>query len=177
MIFLIRDPRDVVASWLDGSRSSGWHHANVARKDPERVPRADEDPNTFVERTAAHYLKHVGKAAEAYAAHQGPKVLVKYEELRANTLEEMRRIHSVLGMAVDDERLRHSVREQSWENVPEDKKGEGKFYRKATPGGWEEDLTPEQVGIVAEVTRPLLEEFYPREAQSLEAHGSSFKGT
>jgi hypothetical protein len=48
MIFLIRDPRDVVASWLGGASSSGWHHERVARTDPELIPQADEDPNTYV---------------------------------------------------------------------------------------------------------------------------------
>ncbi|MGH3087179.1 MAG: hypothetical protein ACRDSJ_07665 [Rubrobacteraceae bacterium] len=42
-----------------------------------------------------------------------------------------------------------------------ERKGEGKFYRKASPGGWREDLTKEQITIVEETTGSLLEEFYP----------------
>ena len=159
MIFLVRDPRDVVSSWLDGSRSGGWHYTNVATKAPERVSRF-EDPTALVEQLASHYLKNVGKAAEAYSAHEGPKVLVKYEELRADALQEMKRIHSTLGMKVDEKKLRRSVEEHSWENIPEEEKGEGKFRRKASPGSWREDLTPEQVQIVEEETRPLLQQFY-----------------
>ena len=160
VIFLVRDPRDVVSSWLDGSRSGGWHYANVARKNPERISRLD-DPARHVEGLATHYAKNVGKAAEAYTAHQGPKVLVKYEELRADTLGEMKRIHSVLGMEVDEKKLSRAVEEHSWENIPEEEKGEGKFRRKAQPGGWREDLSAEQARIVEETTRPLLEQFYP----------------
>jgi hypothetical protein len=40
MIFLVRDPRDVVSSWLDGFRDGGWHHSNVARKNPERISKS-----------------------------------------------------------------------------------------------------------------------------------------
>jgi hypothetical protein len=160
MIFLVRDPRDVVSSWLDGSRSGGWHHANVARKNPERTSKF-EDPTTLVEQLATHYLKNVGRAAEAYDAHQGPKALVKYEELRADALGEMKRIHATLELELDEERLARSVEEHSWENIPEEEKGEGKFRRKAKPGGWREDLTPEQARIVEETTRPLIEQFYP----------------
>jgi hypothetical protein len=166
MIFLVRDPRDVVSSWLDGSREGAWHQANMARKNPKRVSRTEEDPKRFVQGLATHYLKNVGKAAEAYSAHQGPKVLVKYEELRADALEDMKRIHSVLGMEVDHKKLERSVEEHSWENIPEEEKGEGKFRRKAAPGGWKDDLTPEQARIVEDTTRPLLEQFYPHEAQS-----------
>jgi sulfotransferase family protein len=161
MIFLIRDPRDVVASWLDGASKSGWHNEGVARKVPERAPRADENPTTYVKQQSRHYLKQVGYAAEAYEAHQGLKVLLRYEELRADTLEEMRRIHSVLGMEVDEARLEQAVYEHSWENIPEEEKGEGKFRRKATPGSWREDLTPEQTRMVEEITAPLMKRFYP----------------
>ncbi len=160
MIFLVRDPRDVVSSWLDGSRDGGWHQANMARKNPKRTSRTEENPDRYVKGLATHYLKNVGKAAEAYDAHQGPRVLVRYEELRADTLGEMKRIHSILGMSVDEKKLAQAVHEHSWENIPEEEKGEGKFRRKATPGGWREDLTPEQARIVEETTRPLLEQFY-----------------
>jgi hypothetical protein len=166
MILLVRDPRDVVSSWLDGSRSGGWHQANMARKNPKRTSRTEEDPDRFVKGLATHYAKNVGRAAEAYTSHQGPKVLVRYEELRSDTLKEMKRLHSALGMAVDEERLARSVEEHSWENIPEEEKGEGKFRRKATPGSWRSDLTAEQVRIVEETTRPLLEQFYPDEAHS-----------
>ena len=161
MILLIRDPRDVVASWLDGSRSGGWHHANVVRKRPERTPKADENPTRYVKGLAKHYLKNVGKAAEAYDAHVGPKVLVRYEELRADTLGTMKRIYTTLGIAVNEKELARIVHKHSWENIPEDEKGEGKFRRKAMPGSWKEDLTPEQAETVERITTPLLDEFYP----------------
>ena len=166
MIFLIRDPRDVVASWLDGARREGWHYTNVARKEPESALRILEDPTAYVERQARHYLRNVGSAAEAYDAHQGPKVLVRYEELRTRTLEEMRRIHSTLGVAVNEGKLARAVEEHSWEKIPEENKGERKFYRKATPEGWREDLTPEQAKTVERITAPLLKEFYPYDGES-----------
>jgi hypothetical protein len=162
MIFLIRDPRDVVASWLDGATGGGWHQESVARrKDPERASRADEDPTTYVKQQARRYRKQVGHAAEAYDAHEGKKVLVRYEELRADALGTMRRIHSELGMVVDEARLRRAVEEHSWENIPEREKGEGKFHRKASPGSWKEDLTPRQAKAVERITAPLIEQYYP----------------
>jgi hypothetical protein len=53
------------------------------------------------------------------------------------------------------------VEEHSWENIPEREKGEGKFYRKATPGSWREDLTRRQAKAVERITAPLIEQFYP----------------
>jgi hypothetical protein len=44
-------------------------------------------------------------------------------------------------------------------------KGQGKFYRKASPGGWRDDLTPRQAKLVEEITAPVMGEFYPPEAR------------
>ncbi len=87
--------------------------------------------------------------------------MIKYEELRADTLGTMKRMYSALGVAVDEGELSRVVEKHSWENIPEEKRGEGKFYRKAKPGGWQEDLTREQVEAVERVTAPLLKELYP----------------
>jgi hypothetical protein len=106
------------------------------------------------------YLQYVGNSKRAYDAHEGPKALVRYEELRADTLATMRRIYSELEIPLDEEELAQAVEKHSWENIPEEEKGEGKFHRKAKPGGWREDLTPEQARMVEEITAPLLKEFY-----------------
>jgi hypothetical protein len=160
MILLVRDPRDVVASWSDATREGGWRHGRLAADDPERILIADEDPTAFVRERARHYLKNVGKAREAYDAHQGRRVLVKYEDLRADTLRTMKRICSTLEMAVDAGELERTVAKHAWENVPEEEKGSGKFQRKASPGSWREDLTPEQAATIERITAPLLWEFY-----------------
>jgi hypothetical protein len=113
-----------------------------------------------VERRAKLYLRDVGSAREAYEAHQGPKALIKYEDLRADALATLKLLYSALGIPVDEAELARAVEKHSWENIPQEEKGEGKFYRKASPGSWREDLTPEQVQIVESITAPVLEEFY-----------------
>jgi hypothetical protein len=160
MILLVRDPRDVVASWLDATREGGWRHERLDKSDPEWGV-AEQDPSAFVKQRASHYLKNVGKAREAYDAHKGRKVLVKYEDLRADTFRTMKRICSALELRVDAGELERVVKKHAWENLPEEEKGGGKFRRKASPGSWKEDLTPEQARVVEEITAPLLKEFYP----------------
>jgi hypothetical protein len=155
MILLIRDPRDVVASSIDANSRGSW------RDKKGRANLVGEHPDFIAEERANSYLRDAGNAKEAYDAHEGPKVLVKYEDLRAATLATMRRIYAELAIAVDDEELARVVEKHSWENIPEEEKGEGKFYRKASPGGWREDLTEEQVEVVEQITAPLLKEFYP----------------
>src|SRR5829696_731200 len=161
VIYLARDPRDVVASGLDAGRQGSWQFKNTANRGWKREALADTQPDTWVRRRAQNHVRHAGKAKEAYEGHQGPKVLIRYEELRADTLGTMKRLYSTLGIPFREDELARVVEKHSWENIPEEEKGEGKFYRKATPGGWREDLTPEQAKIVENVTAPLLKELYP----------------
>ena len=72
----------------------------------------------------------------------------------------LERIHDDLDLEIGPAELSESVAKRSWENIPEEKKGPGKSRRKATPGSWREDLTPEQAQTVKRITAPLLQEFY-----------------
>jgi hypothetical protein len=161
MIFLLRDPRDVAASGLDAARKGSWQYENAADRGWKREALADNQPDVWVRRRAQNYVRHAGKARDAYEAHKGPKVLIRYEELRDDTRGTMERLYSTLGIEVGGEELAWAVEKHAWENIPQKEKGQGKFYRKATPGGWREDLTPGQVEIVEQVSAALLKEFYP----------------
>ena len=161
VILLLRDPRDVVASIVDGARKGGWLYESQEKKStPEEDTLAEMEPDAFVRQNAERYLREVGYAKQAYDSHKGRKVLVKYEELRSDTSGTLLHIYSKLKVPVDVEEIRRVAEAHSWENIPAKDKGSGKFTRKATPGGWKEDLSPEQVRIVEETTAPLLEEFY-----------------
>jgi hypothetical protein len=160
MILLIRDPRDVVSSTLDGARKGNWLYERKDEGGWKRDSLPDKNPDAFTRRWANVYMQHAGNAKKAFDAHKGPKVMVRYEDLRADTLGTMRRIYSTLGIPVDEDELVRAVEKHSWENIPEKKKGGGKFYRKASPGGWREDLTAKQIKQVERITASLLEEYY-----------------
>lgn len=160
MILLVRDPRDVISSTLDSAREGNWFYewADKGRWREENL--ADRDPDAFVKMRASMYAQQVGNAKRAYEAHAGPKVMIRYEDLRADTPGTMRRIYSTLGIPAEDANLDRAVEKHSWENIPEASKGAGKVYRKAKSGGWREDLTQDQVKVIERITAPLLEEFY-----------------
>lgn len=156
LIFLVRDPRDVVASTLDAHRKGSWGSSwgsNVASL-------VESNPDEFVRQRAYLCAQGLEKTKEAYEAHKGYKVTVRYEDLRHHTLETMERIFSTLEVPVDSDQLVSVVEKHAWENIPEEQKGLDKPRRKAKPGGWKEDLTSEQVKIVEEITAPVLKEFY-----------------
>lgn len=153
VILLVRDPRDVVTSLLAAQRKGSWGAGEDSL--------ADTDPDEFVRQRANMYVASFGKAWEAYEAHEGRKVTVRYENLRYDTLGELEKIYSSLGIPVEREQLRRVVEKHAWENVPERQKGPDKPRRKARPGGWQEDLTSEQARMVEEITTSIMDEFYP----------------
>lgn len=155
VIVLVRDPRDVVASAQDARKEGGWRDNQLSRSG-DSAPVGN--PESFARKRAESYMQGISHSLEAAEAHPGPSVIVRYEDLLRDSLGEMRRICNSFGLAGD---LEYAVKKNSWDEIPKEKKGEGKFYRKASPGGWLEDLTPEQVKIVEEVAAPILEKFYP----------------
>jgi len=174
LVFLVRDSRDVVASLLDAAEEGSWYgydrfEASVAdavlRGSRSASPENGSD-DEFVVRLATNYVNNVNAVKEAYARHpDGAKVLVRYEDLRATPRDCVLYICDSLGIDVYREQLEQAIKRHAFENIPQENRGQGKFHRRATPGGWREDLTPEQARTVEEITDPLLREFYPESTQ------------
>jgi hypothetical protein len=145
---------------MDARSEGSW--LSERREAQRRTSKPDRNPNVYVRMRANSYVQQIEKTWQAYRAHGGRKVMVRYEDLRADTLKTMKRIYSALEIPVEEAELARSVEKNSWENIPAEQKGEGKFHRKAKPGGWREDLTPEQAEIVEGVAGSLLRELYPK---------------
>src|SRR5215207_922764 len=166
MILLVRDPRDVISSKMDAAREGSWaEEAQKRRGQEKKNTSADRKPDAFVKSQAKRYVQLIDLAQQAYDAHAGRKVLVRYEDLRAEPLETMHRIYESLEIPAEERELAGVVEKHAWENIPDRKKGSGKFYRKGSPGGWANDLTVEQVGIVESITAPLLDRYYAEDWQ------------
>lgn len=169
MVLLVRDPRDVVASVLDAARKGSWLYERKDRGRQGKASLLDMGLDKATNKRASIYSSQMGSAKQAFEAHTGPKVLIRYEDLRADPLGSMRKLYSDLGIQVKDAELNRVVERHSWENISEEEKGAGKRRRKARPGGWREDLTPEQVEIVEAKTAHLIREFYPETEFRLES--------
>src|SRR5215213_9977414 len=159
MILLVRDPRDIVASWRAAASDGSWKRQNQ-RAGSKRGALAEKRPDAAVRKLARKCLNNLQMAKQAYDDHQGPKTLVLYERLRGDTLGTMKGMYSDLGIEIDEAQLARAVEKHAWENIPKELKGGGKFFRKASPGGWREDLTPKQAEMVERITVPILDEFY-----------------
>lgn len=158
MILLVRDPRDFAASVLDAVKDDGWMYEGMeewARRDLT----TEKDVQRYLRALSRQYVRQISNGKKAFDAHGGRKILLKYDDLRTDTLGAMRRLCAELAIPVDEERLAGVVDEHSWERVPESERGAGKFHRKATSGGWRQDLSPEQARVIEEIAGPLIEMF------------------
>lgn len=150
-IFLLRDGRDVVDSELDAAAAGSWAM--------EQLPGFRlGDRSRFIRQRAHMWLWRTEVVERALAAH--PAELgetVRYEELLADPEPILARLASWLGL--DHATLREAAAATSFEAVPADRRGPGRFIRAAEPGGWRERLSaPERElleGIVGDKVRAL----------------------
>ncbi len=153
LIFLIRDSRDVIASRLDAFGKGSWTGQDRDYSTAEKL-------NEQTKHLAEDYLRVISKVQEAYEAHPGKKVIVRYEDLRLDTINALKAMYGALEVEADVAQIEAAVVKHSWARVPEEKKGKDKFFRKAQPGSWRDDLSPEQVKLIEDITGPILSKYY-----------------
>jgi sulfotransferase family protein len=153
IVLLVRDPRDVIASAYDADRTGSW--------EGNRLPRwMRSETYDFCTVMTRRYVWDLEGASDAYRATRSPRAIVRYEDLHRDTSGELSRLARELDLAVGEEALSAAVERHAWETVPDEEKGSGRLFRKAAPGSWGDDLTPEQVHTVELEAAPILEAFY-----------------
>lgn len=154
LIFLLRDGRDIVDSALAANKPGAW--ISQAFPGMRGVP-ADERLD-FIERTARKWVWRTEVVQQAFEAHPGPKRLVRYEELRADTTTHLREVFDWLGLEIDAERLGQIVERHAFERIPEERKGTEAFSRAASPGLWRENMSVDEQARMLEILSPKLRE-------------------
>lgn len=163
LIFLLRDVRDVVTSWLDAYRPGSWAEPQGAFPASRRgrVPLARWLASVWLYRTEA--------VERALAGHPGPTVTVRYERLRSDPECELGRIAGALGFDCDEAELKKAALIHDYEQVAPSSRGRGKSIREAQPGAWTRELSAAERKAVVEVTGGKLVELgYATESELAE---------
>lgn len=131
LVFLLRDGRDVVDSWLDGYRDGSWaiDEGAFAVAPEGRVALASWLGTVWAYRTRA-----VALAFERVP--QDRRVLVRYERLLADTPAELRRVCAALGIEPGRGELERVAERHSYERVTPGERGPLRAVRSAAPGRW-----------------------------------------
>jgi sulfotransferase family protein len=153
LIFLLRDGRDVVDSWLDAYRDGSW------ATDEGAYPLDDTGRPALIRWQSSVWLHRTEVVQETYArTHPKRRVLIRYEEMRDEPATALERISAMLGIEASREQLEAIARANEFSRVPRRKKGNGQEIRRAQPGGWREHMSKEEILDMHEILGPKLEE-------------------
>ena len=160
VLYLVRDPRDVLPSYHAFMIKLGWYRGSLS--DLVRDKRSGIDS----------WCRHVG----GWLSLTRPSVsfnLVRYEDLRADTLQTLRIIYRLLGFTIDDETLKEAIAAASLDAMRADEAFYAQrnlslpqdfaFVRK---GGSEhrEELAPDDLAYITKRAGSLMERLeYSRE--------------
>jgi hypothetical protein len=153
LIFLLRDGRDVVDSWLDAYSDGSWATEEGA------YPLSDGGRMALIRWQATVWL-HRTEAVQATFARHDPRrrVLIRYEEMRSDPVSALARICPVLGIDADRGRLDAIASANSYARVPVTDKGAGRAIRRAKPGGWAETMSEAEIRAMHEILGDKLTE-------------------
>jgi hypothetical protein len=154
VLFLLRDGRDVVDSELAANSKGSW----VSRQFPGGGGVDESTRLAFVEQSAHKWLWRTEVTQEAFAAHTGPKHMVRYEDLRRDQPTYLREIVDWLDLDVDDDRLADLIAKHSFEGIPASERGPDQFARAATAGLWRENMTAHEQQAMHRIMGPKLAE-------------------
>jgi sulfotransferase family protein len=152
LIFLLRDGRDVVDSWLAAYRNGSWAIQKGA------FPVAAESRLALIRWLSAVWVfrsRAVKQAFESRAAKS--RVLIRYEELRERPVECLEGICRML--ALDPRWLPEVVARHRFEQAPTENRGPDREMRIASPGSWRKNMSQVEQEAMHEVLGEALGEF------------------
>jgi hypothetical protein len=165
MIYIVRDPRDVVLA---------EYYFDIKR----RAIAEDLPLEQFVSRFVGGQLNHPNGTWGEHVAtwlstrRNDPRfLLVKYEALQTQPMEEMARIAAFLGIATDQERLAFAVQQSAADRLRELEKKQAhlfsstretrqdmQYIRSAKSGGWKAQLPEASVAKIESAWGGLMKE-------------------
>lgn len=165
VVYIIRDPRDVAISYA---------HHNSTSIDDAIAMMADEAHGLFMRQDTA--LNQVAQWMGSWSTHVRswmdesglPLLLIRYEDLSADTAREFARVIAFVGLPLDMARLDKAVRFSSFETLRQQERERGfrektqasaSFFRKGRAGDWRETLTPDQIARIESDHAAVMQRF------------------
>ena len=148
LIFLLRDGRDVVDSWLDAYKDGSW------ATDEGAYPLDDTGRPALIRWQSSVWLHRTEVVQETFERTAPERrVLIRYEEMRDDPVSALSRICTMLGIAATRGQLEQIAGTDAFSRVPKSDKGAGREIRRAEPGGWADHMSRDEIlemhGILA----------------------------
>jgi hypothetical protein len=153
LIFLLRDGRDVVDSWLDAYKPGSWALEGGA------YPVGEQSRLAFIRWQSSVWLYRTELVQRTYAAHDpARRVLIRYEDLREDPAGVLERICASLSIEADKEKLREVAEQHAFVRAPGEQRGSGKAMRFAEPGRWRLNMNDVEEAAMLEIMGEKLAE-------------------
>jgi Sulfotransferase family len=153
LIFLLRDGRDVVDSWLDAYRDGSWATEEGA------YPLDDAGRPALIRWQSSVWLHRTEVVQETYErTDPDRRAMIRYEDMRAEPTPGLERICQVLGIDVARKEIERIAAANEFSRVPKSRKGAGREIRRAKPGGWARHMSREEIIEMHEILAPKLDE-------------------
>jgi hypothetical protein len=153
LIFLLRDGRDVVDSWLDAYKPGSWALEGGA------YPVGDESRLAFIRWQSSVWLYRTELVQRTFAAHDpSRRVLIRYEDLRQDPAGVLERICSSMSIDAEPDRLREVADRHAFVRAPGEQRGSGKAMRFAEPGRWRLNMNGTEEAAMLEIMGEKLAE-------------------
>jgi hypothetical protein len=160
LVFLLRDGRDVVDSWLDAYQEGSWAiDGGAFPVTPEgRLPLIRWLSSVWAYRTEAVLEAFRGRRPEE-------RVQVRYEDLRECPEEKLAEICAAIG--IEPAPVPRVAARHCFERLPAQSRGPLRETRAANPGGWRENLSPREQAAMHKALGETLERVGYRSEASL----------
>jgi sulfotransferase family protein len=147
-LFLLRDGRDVVDSQLAGLLPGGWLIREYGLS-----ALAPDERRGFIESVARQWVWRTRIVQAAFDDHGGPKLRIRYEDLRRDTGSELAGVFEWLGLTADAASIAQA---HAYDRV--EARGPAERVRSARAGTWRENLDSGEQELLTEIMGPTLRE-------------------
>ena len=160
LIFLLRDGRDVVDSWLDAYKAGSWALEEGAYSvgGPDRM--------AFIRWQASVWAYRTDVVRRVYDAQPAARrLLLRYEEVQSDPAAALGRICERFEIEATPAQQSEVAERHAFVRAPGEEKGPGKAMRFAEPGRWKLNMNREEIAAMEEIMGPQLRELgYLRQA-------------
>jgi LPS sulfotransferase NodH len=149
LVFLLRDGRDVVESWLDAYVEGSWAIEGGAFA----VSREGRLP--LIRWLSSVWTVRVQAVAAAYERlAPTARVMVRYEDLLDDPVGELARICETAGIECDE--LDSIAERHCFSQISPRERGSGQPARAASPGGWRHTMSTREQHAMHDIMGPTL---------------------
>lgn len=164
-VYILRNPLDIVASLAN--------HSSLL-KDEAIARMADEQHNVAAstQKLSRQLPQFVGSWHSHVLSwtHQAnlPVHIMRYEDMCRAPTETFRQLLQAIGLPINKERLAKAIRFSSFDQAKQQETAVGfkerlpgtvSFFRQGKEGGWQNELTPDQITAVCHNHRQVMQQF------------------